>query len=352
MVFKEIMGDTLKIKFIRRIYNILILAVFSLLFSGCYTLEAVQIEVVKPAKIHIPTNVKSLTVLNASLLQKQGKFTNAKQQILYQVDSAITQNLTKNISTLLNESPLFDTCILHKKLYNKKLIDLLKPLKWNDLEQINYHNSTKGILSLEAFSLEDSIQRISEFDGYGYNTYKSLILICSSLWRLYIPEEKSIVEKKIRRDTLYFDEFTSIRGFREAMVRKEARDWLANTISWEIASKESERLAPYWVRVKRDLLNGGNSEMQMATKFAMKDNWIKAAKIWQKYTEDKKPKIAAVACYNMALVCEVQGRIDLALVWLNQSKEHFASPISDNYIKILNYRLKEATILDKQFGQD
>ncbi len=346
------MGNSLKYRIKRSLYSIVLIGLCSTFLHGCYTLETVQIEVVKPAKIIIPISISSLTVLNASKLQKQGSFTNSKQLALYQTDSTVTHELVKNATMFLNESPRFDTCVLHSKAYSKKLIDFSKPIKWDDLEQISYQNNTKAILAIEAFSIEDSILRISEFDGYGHTTTKSLLLICSSLWRLYIPEERKIIERKIRIDTLYFEEFSTIRDYRETMVRPEAREWLANVISMDIGSKVSDRLAPYWVPVKRDLLNGGNNEIKMATKFAMTDDWIKAAKIWQNYTEDKDPKIAAVACYNMALVCEVQGRIDLAIVWLNQSKENYPSPISDNYLKILNYRLVEAKILNKQFGQD
>ena len=97
--------------------------------------------------------------------------------------------------------------------------------------------------------------------------------------------------------------------------------------------------------------------MLHAEKFALDNNWLKAAEIWNKETKNKNPRIVAKACFNMALACEMEAKLDAAIDWLNKSYtilgknnvEHKENCL--RYIKILVTRKKEIMRLDKQLSQ-
>lgn len=352
MVFTKIMGNSLIHIRHNKIVRLAFLFAMLSLFSACYTLKSVQIEVMKPAKIVIPPAIQSITLLNASLPPKSELIGSKGALLVYSVDSFVTQELLNYTNEKLLESSRFVDVKIHNKAYPQEKSQRLRPIKWEDSESICYQNKTDGLLALEALEMIDTLIRYTIVDQYGYQSGKAFALICKSLWRLYQPEKQKIVVQKLFTDTVFFNEFDSRAAFRNTLKNVENREWLANTLANELGFKVNETLAPYWVSVKRDMIIGGGVEMEKAADYAAKDKWKEAARIWQILTKDDDVKIASVACYNMALVCEVQGRLDLAIAWLDKSDEIYTFQFAELYRSVLNYRIAEANVLDKQFGID
>ena len=94
--------------------------------------------------------------------------------------------------------------------------------------------------------------------------------------------------------------------------------------------------------------------MLLAEKYALNNEWLKAAEIWNKQSRNKNPRMAAKACYNMALACEMEGKLDAAIDWLVQShsvlkennEEHKEN--CKRYIAVLAQRKKEIDKLAHQ----
>ncbi len=76
---------------------------------------------------------------------------------------------------------------------------------------------------------------------------------------------------------------------------------------------------PSWIPVERKYYNSGNPRMIAAEKYALANDWLKAAEVWNKESKNANQKIAAKACYNLALACEMEGKYDLAIDWLIKS---------------------------------
>ena len=94
--------------------------------------------------------------------------------------------------------------------------------------------------------------------------------------------------------------------------------------------------------------------MLRGEKFALNNDWLKAAKIWNIQTRSKKLMIAAKASYNMALASEMEGKYDIAIEWLVRSssilkqnnEEHKLN--CQHYISELIVRKKEIEKLSQQ----
>jgi hypothetical protein len=87
-----------------------------------------------------------------------------------------------------------------------------------------------------------------------------------------------------------------------------------------------------------------------ANNLAFQNEWINAAIIWKKYTASNNATIASSACHNMAVVCEVEGKLDLALEWAEKSLLIKYNTLTSNYINDLRLRIEEIKLLDYQFG--
>ena len=56
-----------------------------------------------------------------------------------------------------------------------------------------------------------------------------------------------------------------------------------------------------------------------ALQYVKIDKWEAAITLWKKYTYGKNKRLAANACYNMAIASETYDNIDVALEWAAKS---------------------------------
>lgn len=343
------MGIKIKCKLeYNRAVNLLFILLLS--FIGCTSYSTIHIEVVKPAKIAIPANITDVSFLNACLLSNGKEISNPGQKARYQTDSIVSCYLLNEVAAIVNESPRFNSCKYHKGLLFKDHSKLLSPMTWDPIESICYNDSTNAVLSIEAINLKDTMIWRKYFDGYNSYSERNFALVCSTLWRMYDFNIQQVTDTKRFVDTVYINEFSSEDDYARSLRYPKSREWLAYVLTKELAEKIAGRFAPYWIKVQRDYFDNGNDEMMIASNLAKNDDWKKAAQVWQKNVENENKKIAAAACYNMALACEVQGRLDLCQVWLEKSMAIFPYDIAKNYMAVLKYRLKEEELLNEQFG--
>jgi hypothetical protein len=315
------------------------------------TIGTVKIEVIKPAKTVVPVEIKSVLVINNSLARLSSEFGNDIQKALFKLDTATTQLISAMTVDIINESPRFDTCILLPDIYFRNPDDLFLQIEWDDAIKLCEQNNADILLSLEAFGIHNSIKKISYYDDYyGRVIGKKMEFAINSMWRIYIPATKRIMEKKVFRDTLYFDEFQSKDDYYNVITRDEAVLYVAKELASAVAVNVADRIAPYWLPVERDFFISSNSDMKQAAIYAYKDQWLNAAKLWKPLTESENGKLAGAACHNMALACEVEGKLDVAKQWLQKAVTKYDNYISQQYLRIIQKRIKESSVLDKQFG--
>jgi hypothetical protein len=352
MVFEEILGKFIEhntmIKEIR--FWPFVILFTGLQLAGCKSVGTVQIEVIKPASIVLPNQVNSLIVLNNYQISSVDSFPNKLQKAYHSFDTLASGKIIDQVLYYLNESPRIDSCFSLPNALYRPAKDRLKPIVWPDINQITQKFHVDAVLSLEGFGIIDSLARITEFDGYSYSTYTNLLLYVNSIWRLYIPDSINRIEKWVQRDTLFIPEISNYNEFREAIITKEGIEYLSDEIASQTSPKISNRIAPYWVQVQRDFYYNQRPEMQEAAGFVYRNQWLKAAAIWQKLSTDKNIQTSGAACHNMALACEVEGKLDLALIWEKKAIAKLNTTITYNYYQLLEYRIREEKILNEQFG--
>jgi hypothetical protein len=100
--------------------------------------------------------------------------------------------------------------------------------------------------------------------------------------------------------------------------------------------------------VTRDYFVKGTNNLEIAKRKAQTGKWDEAGKLWELETENPKIKIAGRACYNMAIINEINGSLDDALGWAQKSWEDYKTRQALKYIRILENRKYNSELLKIQ----
>ncbi|HKJ78997.1 MAG TPA: DUF6340 family protein [Prolixibacteraceae bacterium] len=201
----------------------------------------------------------------------------------------------------------------------------------SELEQIADTTQANLLLSFDYFGVIDEIVRSNTL--FNYNSE-----FVVSLWNFYDLNEKKLKYFYHRMDTIYWDK--PDLNYEKLPTRTEA---MLNAA--EIAGERfSDFLAPNWVDVHRTFYRSGHIEMKQAQQLADENKWLEAAEIWKKNSKNANKNIAAKSMYNLAVACEISGNLEAALDWLVRSYHVFGNKNEvhafncQDYIRILARR--------------
>ena len=302
-----------------------------------------QIEIMKPAVFNLPDEINTVAIIN---------------RISYQLDSVPFQymNGTKmETDTLVKYRTLSNNCVDELTGFFEKEGYFNKVNNFRDsLAIINSTNETGTFTPEELFQKTKSDICIF-LDRFNFNVvamygFSDVVANGATLsWAIAIKTD-TLSYLYNQMDTLVYE--TS--DFPLNLNDHAKLNLLATNSAEYLGRSFGTKIIPTWLPVERLYYKSHNQNMLLAEKYALNNEWLKAAEIWNKQTKNKNPKMAAKASYNMALACEMEGKLDAAIDWLVQSysilkennEEH-----KDNcqrYIAVLATRKKEIEKLAHQ----
>jgi hypothetical protein len=92
----------------------------------------------------------------------------------------------------------------------------------------------------------------------------------------------------------------------------------------------------------------GNGSFSVATRMARAGDWGGAGNIWREATNSSSGKVAGRACYNMAIISEINGDLNGALQWARKAYEVYRTPYALNFVNILQERQTNDAVLRSQ----
>ena len=311
---------------------------FALGLTSCIPYKEIDIQYLNKPEISIPSNFnKSLILINLYENRKVDK----KERFEYAIDSVAAEEAVVSLQENLSNSPWFDgDDIPIRKYYRTDSSKYIKPLPWSTVNYIASKDTVDLVISLEY------IKVLEKFDSYKtrnsdyeyYYGYINAPVYC--YWRVYDIAKKQIANGYLYRDTLMW----------------EANDWVPVSAGTQIpgffsvaayagnecGEKYAKKIAPVWNNDKRILYHLGSKELENGAIYAIKGNWLDAAKEWQKVFTLNKPKVSAKAAFNLALASEMLGKFDIALEWLRKAKEYYPLPEIDSYMLTIEERITNA----------
>lgn len=330
-----------------------------LVFASCKT-ELVYLSVMIPAPVTIPSDIKRVGVINRSTASEQTK----KVDVVEKVLSLEGKDFDKN-AALESVTGLTDELMKNKRFDEVKELNNVKLsttgsgvfpslLSWDAIEKICRENNVDALFALEMFDTDTKISYSTRSV-----TMKTLIgnipaiehqanmqTLVKTGWRIYDPRGKNILDEYPISESINFtgSGINPIVAAAALMGRKDAVNQAANKVGHSYAF----RIIPYWIRVNRDYYVKGTDNFRIARRKAQTGNWVDAGNLWEKEITNPKGKIAGRACYNMAIINEINGDLDKAIEWAQKAYENYGDRLSLHYIRILENRKTSNNVLKNQ----
>ena len=343
----NILLKTLNLKYIKYFLVAVLFFVVS-----CTTTSQITIQVLKPAKITFPSAINKIVVVNRSLLPKSDNYThyfgyegNTYKDSLYP-DTALSKECIDGLIDVINSSQRFDS-VFNDSLFCdvSNISEQEKSLNWKQVTEICSKNNADVLLELNSFDIFDFF----EFNHLDFGFINAtLVVYVKSTWKIYYPKNKIIIDKYTDIDTISWsnDAYTKDEAIKSIPNREQALFKAA----YLAGQKYGFRILPHWRYVNRMYYLSNDKEKQTINKLIESNNWNAIASIWRKYINNPNKKIAAKAAYNMALACEMEDKLELALYWVRRSYSIYKAETTMNYIYILKNRIIIKDKLIKQMS--
>lgn len=337
----------------------ILIAFITLACYSCSSTNLMTLSVMEPAPVSLPSSIKSVAVVNRS------QASNATQSIdaVHKVLSLESKDLQK-AGAQASMHGLSDELMKNNRFNNVKPLNLdlrsygagifPSALQWDSVEKICRESNTDALFSLELFDAETKVNYTATPTNINVGIanlpavehHMSMNTLVKTGWRIYDPSTRIILDEYI----LGRDINSSASGINPLVAASafNGRIEAVKDVSTQAGQAYAARILPYWIRVSRDYFVGGNDNFKTAKRKAQSGNWDGAAEIWKQETSDPDSKLAGRACYNMAIINEINGNLDGAILWAQKAYEDHRIRMALDYLNILKYRKRQNGLLKSQ----
>ena len=327
---------------------------------SCSSTNLMSLSVVQPAPVSLPPSAKTAAVVNRTRVADENRTIDAiHKAISLETGSLQAEGARASMSGLTDELLKNNRFTIVKPLYNLDLRSFgagifPSSLPWDTVERICRESGSDILFSLELFDTESKV-------SYGStNTPLNSVIgnvpalqqqvgmttLVKTGWRIYDPASRNILDEYVLSRDLVFSGRSSnpVAAVSAIIGRKDAVKQVGNKAGQAYAY----RILPYSMRVSRYYYVRGDGNFNVATRMARTGNWDGAAKIWQQATTSASGKTAGRACYNMAIICEINGDLNGAIQWAQKAYETYNNRLGLTYVNVLKNRENDNAILKEQ----
>lgn len=340
--------------------NILLSCSVFLVLTSCSSTRLMSLSVLEPAPVTLPASIKNASIINRSLATGNGRILDAVDKVFTlegaKLDKEGSEASVASLENTLTASKRFTAVkrVEYTGPGNNTPGMYPAPLSWEKVEELCRTNKSDVLFSLELFDTDSKISyaatptRINTPLGSvpAIHQEATMRTLVKTGWRIYDPSTRLILdEASLARDLA----FTG-RGINPVMAanaligRKDA----VKQVGSRAGEAYAFRVLPAWLRVSRHYYVRGNRMFKIARRKAEAGNWDGAADIWEDETSATKRKVAGRACYNMAIISEINGDLDQAIKWAQASYENYNIRLALRYIRLLEDRRIRNRILQEQ----
>ena len=317
----------------------LLLCASVLLTQSCVTTHR-SVKVTYPPQLSLPDNIANIAVYNRTRIDSAHKDNNVVESIF--TGEAVAGDLIgaeECITNFVSEMNRYDdphSFVPIKHLIARSTTNIQTPLalSWDDVKNICRENKCDALMVLETFDTNSDnivgtvLSGVAIVKSGGYIPAKEIHYSVTYSWRLYDTLTRTV-----------FDQFgdqlqQSVGGLLPAAPIPTSA--IRNTGSY-IGEISARRYLPNTVWQDRAIYKKGNDQMKAAWRKAVTNDWTGAMEKWNALAKSVNNKVAGRACFNMALGCEVTGKIDLAKNWAQQSFTEHGNRKARNYLYVLEH---------------
>ncbi|MFA6125700.1 MAG: DUF6340 family protein [Bacteroidales bacterium] len=318
---------------------VLFLFVLQAVISSCQ-LQKVTVNVYTPPKIVYPPDIRSVMV-TSRFVPATGSYEDVQWGAYETVDSLKWKLSEAIIDTLAKRMIIKDQFMVKVRHFPRMLrhneATLPDPLPWDGLLSLSKKEYVQSLLILEGFGLSKSPVTINQQAG----EYEAEFSVTVSMAiRVYEPEKMRVLDDSVYTFTSEFK--GKGKSEQEAMKQlPEEKKALFSACS-QAAEGYYSLIKPGQIPEKRTYYINGDSTMQLGEKAFREGKWGRAEAKWKWLAYNSKDSlIQAKASYNMALICELDGRLNQAIGYARRSLRIHPDRNTIKYINVLDKRISD-----------
>ena len=347
----------------RKIYKITAVSfiIMNIIFCSCSSTNLLTISVTEPAPVYIPQNIKTVGIIDRSLPSAK----NEKMDKFDKILSVEGEHLDKEGA---HEAivGLHDELINNGRFPEVKTITGIEnenpglgifpaPVPWKKIEQICSENHVDAIFTLSFYDTDTKVDYhavpIEVNAPLGIKVpaiehHAAIATLIKTGWRIYDPGNQFILDEHFVNDQVVLNGvgINPVNAVKAVMGRKEAVLQVSNNIGHRYAL----RILPYRLRVSRHYYVRGTNNFKIAKRRAQTNDWDGAAELWNDEVGNSKRKVAGRACYNMAIINEINGELNNAIEWASKSYTDYKNRKALSYLRVLENRIRRNNLLQQQ----
>ena len=336
-----------------------IIVLLAILFTSCKTNE-LYINVLQPAPVTMPSGIKKIGIINRSIPTDETRLVDVLDKVLSLEGTDLDrdgawESIAGLTEELKNNDRFTEVKLLNNIDFRASRIGVLPtPLSGRLVDSICTITGTDALFALERFDTDTKVSYstpggkietpLGNIPVIGLQV--SMETIIKSGWRIYVPAGSDILDEFSFAESLVFTA-KGINLIAAAAALKDRKNAITE-VSRNAGHTYAMRILPFRLRVTRDYFVKGTNNFEIAKRKAQTGKWDEAGKLWELETGNPKIKIAGRACYNMAIINEINGSLDDALGWAQKAWEDYKTRQALKYTRILENRKYNSELLKIQ----
>jgi hypothetical protein len=341
--------------------QVLFLVLAIVILGSCSSTNTLTLSVTEPAPVYLPSSIKTIGIINRSLPSDKNRETDQLQKILTFEGKDLDKDAAQQSMIGLQDELINYMMFSEVKIIDS--IDAMSPglgifpssLSWDAIEWLCGEYNVDAIFELSSFDTDAKIDyqavqvQVAGPLGVKIPAIEHRATITTFIktgWRIYDPANRAIRDEYTvnKQVTSRGTGINPMRAVDAIIGRKESVLQMSRSIGQNYAS----RILPYKIRVTRDYYVRGTNNFEIAKRKAQTGDWDGAAFLWEKEVPNPDGKVAGRACYNMAIINEINGNLSTAIDWASKSYTDYNDKEALHYVNILKDRIVQNDQLVQQ----
>jgi len=342
--------------------KLVLLFLISIILFSCSSTNTLTLDVMEPAPVSLPVTVKKVGIVNRTNCTANISTLNKLDQILtvelLNIDSLGALKAISGLNDELVKNTNFTKVeYLNNTLLENSQISIFSPqLNSSVVKNLCDDDNLDALFVLEYYDTDTKVDysvvpvtvKVLGMEVNAVETMASVGTMINLGWRIYSASGDILYDEF----GYYQNVISSGRGI-NPMVALSAVAGHKNSVentSFYLGQDYGKSLLPYYVTVSRNYFVRGTDNFKIAKRKAQTGDWNGAANLWKIETKNIDMKVAGRAYYNMAIINEINGDLETAITWAEQSYSDYGNKKALRYLNVLKNRKIRNDELKRQQG--
>ncbi len=331
-----------------------------LIFSSC--MRSVYVPVLQPAPVHLGSHIRTIAVVDRATPENDTvTVVDVLTGSISNINREASQRAVDGLVRSLANSPGFNVIRTAERLTTPAPRgNWPPPLGWAEVEALAARYDSDAILVLESFDSDfivtDGATKLPpRSEGGGGEILRRRFYVEGMAgvklgFRIYDLQQKSIADEYM----FNHNSRVEVEGNALQMVVGGLIDHrqAVNDASFRSGRVYADRISPQWLRLNRDFFTKGrrNRDFKVGVRRATVNDWEGAREAWHESAKARRRKTAGRSAYNLALMYEIAGELELAREWAQHSYTDYGIKKARQYVYKLDRRIRNQRIAEQQIN--